>query len=929
MSFGKIFKKGSLTVLIFLFSAVFVNAGAVLYEFTIPTGATWSNSFWGQGGFTFTNRTAIEYHPTTNQEVCTVKHGVYRFNNPTDNLLMTVKSGGLNPDTGTTIAAVSLSQNDIANPSIPSNIPFYTSFSFSSCLNLLSGTTYFFIFSRTVPNGSNYYASQYMPNNTKPETKFWLENFANGGWAQANGGNSDPSFKLEGADTHEPVLIVPGIAGTELYNGTNKIWADLDQMINFNDDQFITDNLSLNSIGNSLIQISTGNVIESMTHLPIFDVNIFENMRLSLENLGFILNQDLFYFPYDWRLNLDSTKDLLNQKIQAIKTQTGSQKVNIISHSMGGLLVKDYLQQYGDGSLDKLIFIGTPHLGSPKAGKNLFEGGNLDIFWLSKERIKEISRNSPAVYELLPKQEYFSNFTGYIKNSSGSILNYNDTRSFLLNQNLNSTVMGYAETFFDKHLENLSFIGIDTYNIAGCSSATQAGYSLKSDNTIGGIGYTSGDETVPLPSADFINIPSDHKLYLKNASHAEMPSQTNVRTAIMSILSGGALVTGGDLKTNSSECNFSGKTLAWHSPVTVHIYDSQNRHTGPIENNALEENIPGVQYEIIGHEKFVYLPTENSQTYHIVASGDDNGTFDLQIGDSTNGLQGNTKLWNDVPVITGSAVDFNISNTTPDSITVDTISIPKTSTITASQAQDLVVPNTQITTSGTSGSNGWYVSNVTVTLSSSDDNSGIMSTKYSLDGGATYLNYTAPFIVTQEGISDIKYYSIDNAGNNEAIKNLQIKIDKNIPEFNLRFDIENENFVWGVNNPSTISFNCTISSCTATSQGGNQTIINFTKSVSGYNNIVQINWVSYNGVQTSYQATLFNARLFEKFGNFRDFDQVYSVGDTERLKINYFYKKDESKVIASVSGITTKQVLDGKKFLKLLTNQGQINYVIN
>ena len=68
--------------------------------------------------------------------------------------------------------------------------------------------------------------------------------------------------------------------------------------------------------------------------------------------------------------------------------------------------------------------------------------------------------------------------------------------------------------------------------------------------------------------------------------------------------------------------------------------------------------------------------------------------------------------------------------------------------------------------------------------------------------------------------------------------------------------------------------------------------------------------------------------IFEPQGNFRDFDQTYTVGDIERLKINYFWNKDESKVTAKVGNVTTKQVFSGKKFLKLNTNQGQINNTI-
>jgi len=53
--------------------------------------------FLGQGGFTYTQRVAVEYKPTTNQQVCNIKHGVFKQNNPTDDLILTVKLGGIDP----------------------------------------------------------------------------------------------------------------------------------------------------------------------------------------------------------------------------------------------------------------------------------------------------------------------------------------------------------------------------------------------------------------------------------------------------------------------------------------------------------------------------------------------------------------------------------------------------------------------------------------------------------------------------------------------------------------------------------------------------------------------------------------------------------------------------------------------------------------
>ena len=62
-----------------------------------------------------------------------------------------------------------------------------------------------------------------------------------------------------------------------------------------------------------------------------------------------------------------------------------------------------------------------------------------------------------------------------------------------------------------------------------------------------------------------------------------------------------------------------------------------------------------------------------------------------------------------------------------------------------------------------------YTSEVTVTLTAVDTQSGVNYTMYKLDDG-DYIVYTAPFIVSDEGAHELLFYSVDNAGNTETEK---------------------------------------------------------------------------------------------------------------------------------------------------------------
>jgi hypothetical protein len=99
---------------------------------------------------------------------------------------------------------------------------------------------------------------------------------------------------------------------------------------------------------------------------------------------------------------------------------------------------------------------------------------------------------------------------------------------------------------------------------------------------------------------------------------------------------------------------------------------------------------------------------------------------------------------------------------------------------------DSIAPTTKISLSGTLGNNGWYVSNVQVALTATDNEggSGVAKTEYSFDG-ITWNTYTAPFMVSTEGTTTVYYRSTDNAGNVEETKTEAIKIDKTLPSITI------------------------------------------------------------------------------------------------------------------------------------------------
>ncbi|MBI4321465.1 MAG: PKD domain-containing protein [Chloroflexi bacterium] len=93
---------------------------------------------------------------------------------------------------------------------------------------------------------------------------------------------------------------------------------------------------------------------------------------------------------------------------------------------------------------------------------------------------------------------------------------------------------------------------------------------------------------------------------------------------------------------------------------------------------------------------------------------------------------------------------------------------------------DWTAPITSFSLAGSQLADGWFTTNVTVTLVVTDGptGSGVQTTQYSLNGGINWTNYTGPFVMSTAGSNILWARSTDRAGNQEAYKETFVKIDK-------------------------------------------------------------------------------------------------------------------------------------------------------
>src|SRR3989344_5735190 len=101
---------------------------------------------------------------------------------------------------------------------------------------------------------------------------------------------------------------------------------------------------------------------------PVFQD--YNGLKNTLINLGLQENQDFYFFPYDWRKKLEDTAtDLDSFLTQTVKPAHQNSDINLLGHSLGGMVARIFGQKFGTNDVNKIITVGSPHLGTVQTYK--------------------------------------------------------------------------------------------------------------------------------------------------------------------------------------------------------------------------------------------------------------------------------------------------------------------------------------------------------------------------------------------------------------------------------------------------------------------------------------------------------------------------------------------------------------------------------
>lgn len=184
------------------------------------------------------------------------------------------------------------------------------------------------------------------------------------------------------------VVMLPGILGSALFEGSEHIWLSPWNLIRGDFDQ-----LQLDGAGTSLKAIQSPNLLKEF----------YGEMQLAL-----LEDWNVISFPYDWRLDITVLARQLKEQIDKFVPPADS--FSFVVHSLGGLVARCFLQQFPEQRkrVQRFIMMGTPNYGS-YAIPVLYGGLNevmkivalLDVQH-TMDDLLQFAKTFVATYQMLP-----------------------------------------------------------------------------------------------------------------------------------------------------------------------------------------------------------------------------------------------------------------------------------------------------------------------------------------------------------------------------------------------------------------------------------------------------------------------------------------------------------------------------------------------
>ncbi|UYQ94353.1 CHAT domain-containing protein [Chitinophaga horti] len=360
-----------------------------------------------------------------------------------------------------------------------------------------------------------------------------LDGFALRGQTALAAEERNAALGLEGGQVYKdkvsgsrPIaVILPGIMGTNLSQDDILIW------INY-----------------------FGMVSGQLKRLNIKGENIKAHslVRTSYLDLARQLEKqyDVVTFAFDWRLQLNESASLFNDKINELLKYR--QPIKLVAHSMGGVLVRDFIISFPDTWRElnasagfRLLFLGAPLGGSFRIPAVLFgedaiieKLNKVDIFH-SKKQLLKVFAQLPGILSLLPLNTDSDNDFEQESVWEEMRAAYGD-KEWPIPSAADRKVFAAYRNYINEQMPLIDFT--NAVYIAGKDKATPSGYRI--DDTSKGkrlvfLSTAEGDQSVTWDSGIPKKMVEANTVYYANVTHGGLSCDKSIFRAIEDILSTG------------------------------------------------------------------------------------------------------------------------------------------------------------------------------------------------------------------------------------------------------------------------------------------------------------------------------------------------------------------------------------------------------
>ena len=529
----------------------------------------------------------------------------------------------------------------------------------------------------------------------------------------------------------------------------------------------------------------------------------------------------LFVFAYDWRVDNATHAAELSDYIGCIHQFYPGSEVNILTHSMGGLVARRYLLDYYNSAqpnhghhVNTLITIAAPWLGAAKPLYALETGEFItDPPLASGPDVKYAAQTLAAAHQLIASRVY-AQVSGVVSlaeagwdlDSDGNPAEAYSYQSMLdvLNIRYPNTpgsttdfFHGYTKAWGGQDDWRSDNTGVKYFHLYGLRGSADTIGQVQATNGVSCAqstcsttdfmqpSFTIGDGTVPHRSATRIgnglNYNAPNALLFeffgpndggdKLVEHTGLTTNPLVQASVLQLLSqatsSSALLNAAPVaNAPADEPVVPARYLLLNGGATVVTSDALGHSTAPLQGDVLD-SVPGVTSLTIGDQvSALILPLAGEYTTTFTTT---NRPLDLEMTVGTGLTRTQLIRYLDVSLPVSVTAMVHQTPIGAEALRYDadhngsfeTVVTP-TVNISDTVALDITPPTVTITIDATSS-----ITSNQVTLSAQDSGSGLNRILYSLDG-TTFQLYTAPFIVQPAQTPKVYVFADDNLSNRSS-----------------------------------------------------------------------------------------------------------------------------------------------------------------